>query len=188
VIPAADRSLAYAALVSWILTESFGLFMARSWVTSGAARRRHAEPDGMSLPVLLGHAGLAFSGFLCWISFLLTGAAAAAWLALVLLAPAIGLGISTVTLWTPYPVRRADQATATDGRSTGVLPDDVIKHALTDEALASRLVDDLLMRNLANEPPPGSQRPNPRAIIPALHGVLAIATFLLGTLAAVSVS
>ena len=58
---------------------------------------------------------------------------------------------------------------------------------LADEALTSRLVDDLLARMLA-EPSPAPHRPrwNLAPLIPAAHGVFAIATFLLATLAAIA--
>ena len=60
------------------------------------------------MPLVLGHAGLAFAGFTCWVSFLISAVDPLAWLSVGFLAPAIGLGISTVTVWTPYPARRPD--------------------------------------------------------------------------------
>jgi hypothetical protein len=187
-VPAGSRSLALAALVAWIVTESLGAYMLRSWFKSGAAQQRHARADGMSLPVLLSHAGLNLAGLLSWISFLVTGAVVAAWLALLLLAPAIGLGISTVTVWTPYPAHRPGAGELPrDESELGVLPDELIERALADDALASKLVDELLDRNLAVKPQP---RPRPRSdlrpLVPLAHGVLAVATFLLTLLAAIT--
>jgi hypothetical protein len=187
-------SLAVAALVTWLLAESLGLVMLRSWITSGAARNRRTRPDGMSLPVLLSHAGLALSGFVSWLCFLGTGADIAAWLSVALLAPAIGLGVSTVSVWTPYPVRAAETPVeagpglASYPRDAGMpgrsIPDHTLARSLEDEALASKLIDELLAHNLTIEPPT-VPRINPRTLVPLVHGVLAIATFLLATLAAI---
>ncbi len=104
------HGLPIAALVSWLLTEALGAFMLRSWVASGSAgraQRRPANPDGMSLPILAGHAGLNLAGLVSWITFVVSGVPAFAFVAIAFMAPAIGLGISTVTIWTPYPTRRA---------------------------------------------------------------------------------
>jgi hypothetical protein len=197
-----NRTLADSALGCWLLTEALGAYMLRNWVTSGAARLRKTRPDGMSLPVLLSHAGLNLAGMLCWIAFVLSKSGVAAWLALAFMVPAIGLGVSTVSVWTPYPVRRdppggpgegppdpgwAGRGGQPDWRHASI-PDDVLKRALEDEELASKLAEDLLIRNLTYEARTTDRtaRLDPRAAVPLAHGVLAIATFLLATLAAIS--
>jgi hypothetical protein len=177
----ASRSMAVVTLVVWLSAESLGAYMLSTWIRSGAARDRHAHPGTMSMPVLASHASMALSGLLAWSAFLITGSVVAGWLGIGLLAVGIGLGISTVTLWTPYPGRRR----APD-RGRDVIPDDELARALADEAAAVRIVDDLLARNLAVDPP--GLRIDPRAIIPAAHGVLALVTFFLATLAAAGVS
>jgi len=171
-----------ATLVSWLATEALGAFMARNWIARGgirAARQRPARPDQMSLPVLAWHAGLNAAGLLCWIVFLAAAAKPAAWLAIVLMAPAIGLGISTVVIWTPYPGPGQHAPAST------VLAEPEIKRALHDEALTNQLVDDFLARNLA-PPPPRTPGWHLRPLVPASHGVLAIATFSLAVLSAVA--
>jgi hypothetical protein len=201
-----NRSLADSALACWLLAEALGAYMLRNWVASGAARTRKIRPDGMSLPVLLSHAGLNLTGMLCWIAFLLTRSPAAAWLALGFMVPAIGLGVSTVSVWTPYPVSRgqaelagsagpeprpAGQGAARPGDwQHAAIPDEVLKRALEDEAFASRLAEHLLIRNLEYEArtTERTMHLDARAVVPVAHGVLAIATFMLVTLAAISVS
>jgi hypothetical protein len=177
------RGLDVAVLVSWLVTEALGAIMLRGWIARGGSlgfRRRPGQPEGMSLPILAGHAGLNLVGLLFWILFLLSGVKALAWVALGFMAPAIGLGISTVTIWTPYPGGRPepdDQA--------GVVPDEVVKRALDDDALGQKLVDELLDRNLG-QPSPRTAGWSLRPLIPVGHGALAIVTFFLATLAAIA--
>ncbi len=210
------RSLAFATLASWLWAEALGAWMLRSWMNSGSPRQSRSRPDGVSLPVMLGHACLAGTGLLCWISFLATSYSALAWLALALLGSAIGFGISTVTVWTPYPSRRApapsrrggphpapggpastDPGAAEFGATAAgwpaddlpaeIVSDEVLAKALSSEGLTGMLVDDMLARILAEaQPPERTRRVTLLPIIPAVHGALAIATFLLATLAAIA--
>lgn len=187
-----NHSLALPALVAWLLTEVLGAYMARNWVRSGAAARRREHPDGMSLPILLGHVGLNLAGLSCWLGFVATGSRLAAWLAICLVVPAIGLGVSTVTIWTPYPVAReyVDQPDEEESRPRArSIPDHVLARSLEEDESARQLIDELLARNLAlEEPEARTLRLDARALVPVAHGVLAIATFLLAMLAAVSAS
>jgi hypothetical protein len=186
----AGHSLAVAALVTWLITEALGAFMVRGWIASGGAResrQRPPRPDAMSVPVLAGHAGLNAAGLLSWIIFVLAGPKPAAWIGLGLMAPAIGLGISTVTIWTPYPgPRYRDQpVTGPAAQLSRVLPDELVRRALEDERLARSLVEGLLERNQAAAPARTAGW-NLRPLIPLSHGALAIATFILAILAAVA--
>ncbi len=199
------RALAFATLVSWLLTEGLGAYMLSRWIAGGGPRQQFGRPGRVSLPVIFGHAGLAFTGFASWVSFLVTDSAALAWLAIGLLVPAIGLGVSAVTVWTPFPARsagpgpepqadpRGDGPAMPAGEApggdvqAGQASGDMLARALSDEALSSRLVDDLLARMLTVGPP-AARRPKWQLtpLIPAGHGVLAIITVLLAMLAAVA--
>jgi hypothetical protein len=193
------RALDIATLVTWLVTESLGAFMVRSWIASGGARRartRPARPDVMPLPVLVAHAGLNALGLLCWIVFVAFGPRLAGLLGLVFMVPAIGLGISTVAIWTPYPAPRhrdqgaddAPEAPADSGSrhpGPGVLPDHVVKRALADEELSQQLVDELIERNLV-QPPVRTVGFSMRPLVPAGHGALAIVTFVLAVLSLVA--
>jgi hypothetical protein len=197
----AGRALALAAFASWLVTEALGAYMLRSWIISGSARQRRSHSDAMPVPVLAGHAGLAFTGFVCWVSFLATTSPVAAWFALGFLTPAIGLGISTVTVWTPYPAHRGREGAAMrpDERpvagdahryagneaASRSIPDDLLARALADEELTGQLVDRLLAANLEQ---PGPPRLDYRPLVPLAHGTMAIFTFLLVTLAAIGAS
>jgi hypothetical protein len=185
-------TLDVVTLLTWLATELLGAFMARSWIASGgarAARQRPARPEVMSLPVLIAHAGLNAAGLLCWIIFVVADAKPAGWLALVFMAPAIGLGISTVAIWTPYPAPRHRGQRAGDGPAApaargarhpgpGVLPDHVVERALQDDVLSQHLVDELLERNLV-EPTVRTVGWSVRPLVPVGHGALAIVTFVL---------
>jgi hypothetical protein len=199
------HALPFYALVSWLLTELLGAAMVRSWIAGGgmrAARQRPARPDAMSLPVLAGHAGLNLAGLICWICFVLSGAAPLAWLALAFMAPAIGLGISTVTIWTPYPGARRSPERSSPDRSSAepgsaesqpgrlppqprVVPEAELKRRLSDDELAAQLVDELLSRNFG-QPTATTVTWSWRPLVPLGHGALAIVTFLLAVLAVIA--
>jgi len=193
----ASRGPGVATLISWLLAESLGAFMLRRWLASGGARQHGtARQETMSLALIAAHAGLALAGLISWVSFLIAGLPALAWLAVGLLAPAIGLGISTVTVWTPYPVGRLRPEAPAPQRPAGGPPggpailvtNEMLDRVLADEALTSELVDGLVERMLA-EPPlerSASRRWQLAPVIPILHGVLALATFLLAVLAAIA--
>jgi hypothetical protein len=224
--PPDNRALAVATLVSWLITEGLGAYMLGSWIASGGPRQQRARPDGLPRPVIFGHAGLALTGFAWWVSYLVTGSAALAWLAIGFLAPAVGLGLSTVTVWTPYPARRAgtgglagprrdrpdgggpdregaghdpgDRDAGSDAAAVpaehasrddvpaGMLTDEMLARALSDQALTSELVDDLLASMLAvPQPPARIPRWHLAPLIPAAHGVTALATIMLAVLAAI---
>ena len=211
-----SRELAFAALGSWIAAEALGAYMLRNWFARGGPRQPvRPERERMPVPFLLGHAGMAATGFLCWVTFMATSAVALAWLALAFLVPAIGFGVSTVTVWTPYPGHRRGQGHDLPGNwsadadpsrgpmvhplgtyggnrpeqraGASVIPDAHVRRALEDEGLTSKLVDDLIASNIAGDLT-SQRRPflDPRTIIPLAHGVLAITTFLLVTLAAIA--
>jgi len=196
----AGRGLAVAALISWLLAEGLGAGMFRSWLASGGVpeRREQARQDGVPPALIIGHAALALAGFVSWVAFLLTGTAALAWLAIGFLAPAIGLGISTVTVWTPYPARQpsSGQQSPAPPRLDGgrgntpaiLVTNEMLDQVLANDALTGKLVDDLVERMLTGPAPqpPVSRSWQLAPVIPILHGILAIATFLLATLAAIA--
>lgn len=194
--PPGSHGLAVTTLISWLVAEALGAYMLRSWVASGGARHRRTRPGSPSLPVITGHAGLALAGLVTWVSFLATATPALAWLAIGFLGPAIGLGVSTVTVWTPYPARHPDSGSEWSERSGESRPDEgapgilvtdaMLDRALANEALTSKLVDDMLDRMLAEPPQARNRKWQLAPVIPILHGVAAITTFLLAVLAAIA--
>jgi hypothetical protein len=223
-------TMGIVTLAIWLLTMSIGAYMLRSVVRHGGLQRQRAIRGGLHPGVLVGHFSLAVTGFAVWVSFLGTGWDPLAWSAVVLLMPTIGLGICTVTLWTPYP--RSPAAAAPEagapgppasgppapgapapgapardaagpapaageppggllpappaGAVRGRLTDAMLARAMTDEALAARLIDDVIA-SLPAEPPGHRRkaRAYPVAVIPFGHGLAALATFALAVITAI---
>ena len=189
--PPQPRTLAVLTLVAWLLTMSAGAYMLGTWLARGGLRSHREHGGGLPPGVIFAHFGLATAGMLTWASYVLTGLIGLAWAAAVCLMPATGLGISTVTLWTPYPDRRRGApatgmfATAAEDALAGRLTDAVLTRALTDEALASRLVDHAVAS--VREGPAGPAR-RPRGhlevFIPVGHGMGALTTIVLAVITA----
>jgi hypothetical protein len=192
--------MAIATLVTWLLTAGIGAYMLHTWIARGGPRMRRAGADRLPPVVVYGHASLALTGLVIWISYVATGLAALAWVAACLLMPVIGLGAAMVTVWTPYPVPPAARAGSPGGDDIGGvltapaedamrgrLTDEMLARALTDDALASRLTDEVLARVSAGEPRPARKhRAYLAPLIPAGHGAAALTTFLLAVVTAVS--
>jgi hypothetical protein len=200
------RTLGFVALITWLLDAGSGLYMLSTWIRHGGLRRVRAEGEGLAPVLVFSHFGLASAGLLLWISFLVTRVTALAWVAVTLLVLVIGLGISTVTLWTPFPARPAsgsgpdasDATALTGGQQagpagrplTGAVTDDTLARALTDDALLQRLVEEVVASVPADPARPGKPARGPRehiaALIPAGHGIAALTTAILAVLAAVA--
>jgi hypothetical protein len=213
------RPLGIAALCTWLFDAVSGLFMLGTWIARGGLHQQRTTGDRLAPRVVFGHFGIATTGLLVWTSFLVTRWVPLAWLAIGLLMVVIGLGISTVTLWTPFPAHRVEAAAgpapaadspAADSPAaggpaeggpavgalavpaeeafTGKLTDEMLNRALTDEVLLSQFVDDVVAGVHAAPPRAGQDRTRHLAtIIPAGHGIAAIATFLLAVLTAAGV-
>jgi hypothetical protein len=183
-----------ATLICWALTASIGARMLASMIARGGLRRPGSGGDHLPPAVLAGHFGLALTGLAVWIAYLLAGRTWLAWLAVGLLMPAIGLGISTVTLWTPYPglpgapqdpLPGSEPARPRGRALVSQLPDEALSSALADEMMTGALVDDMIDTMLAGPPQARSaSRWRLRALIPVGHGLGATVTFLLAVLTA----
>jgi hypothetical protein len=216
---APSRTLAFVTLITWLIDAGSGGYMLRTWIARGGLRRQRAS-DRLAPRVVFGHFGMASTGLLVWLSYLATGWIVLAWLAVGLLMLVIGLGVSTVTVWTPFPAHRDGAQDEGEGAAPGAggvgpeagprtgmgagpgaddpiasrseaalggrLTDEMLNRALTDDALLSKLVEDVVAGAQA-VPARGARKniPSATALIPAGHGMAAIATMLLAVLTAV---
>jgi hypothetical protein len=173
-----------ATLISWLVTASLGAFMLRTWLARGGLGSERAKAGGLPPQLIFGHAAAALTGLLVWVAFVASGARPLAWAAVALLMVAVGLGLCTVTLWTPYPARKPGErrepaaADAAPAAAKAPRPPDQPEFEVTDEMIARLLTD----------PVPATRhrpiRPNPAVLVPVAHGFLAIATFALAVLSA----
>ncbi len=192
-------SMGLAALIAWLLTASIGGFMLRTWVARGGLRRQRATGQGVPPPVVFGHASAALAGLTVWISYLISGWRPLAWIGVALVCVAICLGICTVTLWTPYPVRpdpgpdgereagdgEAHRARGRTGRQAAAGWHGVGEpHGMAGPHDAFTVTDEMIAGLLAEPVPVRRRRLHLLPLIPAVHGVGALSTFLLTVTAA----
>ena len=175
----------FATLISWLVTASLGGYMLRTWVARGGLRRERAKAGGLPPPLIFGHAGLALSGLLIWAVFVASATRALAWTAVAFLMVTVGLGLCTVTLWTPYPARRpGERRDATLWDEAALVVTDTAAGAGGETGQQAYQVTDEMIARLLDDPFPGPRRhhpirPNMAVLVPIAHGFAAIATFVL---------
>ena len=182
-------SLGLAALIAWLSTASIGVYMLRTWVARGGLRRQRVTGEGVPPGVVFTHAGAALSGLTVWICYVSSGWRPLAWVGVVLICTAICLGICTVTLWTPYPVRPVPAPAQEREAGAGVVQEAPTFHARQAAAAGPQdafTVTDEMIASLLAEPPPPPRRGwnHLLPLVPLAHGLLAMTTFLLTVTAA----
>jgi hypothetical protein len=197
------RALALVTLACWLFTASIGVSMLTTWVARGGLRRQWATGDRFLAKLVIGHASLALTGLAVWTSYVVTGLVSLAWAATFLIAFAVGLGLSTVILLTPFPAHRDDDpATVAYRRATGTaqpaaarpdprgrpLSTEALVTALADDVQTGKLVDDMVASALASKKPVRPWVNRLVSLIPVAHGIGALVTVLLAVLTAVSAS
>lgn len=98
-----------AALIAWVVTAGGGFILLGTWIARGGPRQAQAGATRFPPALIFGHFGLAATGLVLWIIYVLTDAGALAWIALVLLLAVATLGFTMVTRW------RQDRATVAAG-------------------------------------------------------------------------
>jgi hypothetical protein len=189
---AGHQVLPVITLISWLLTVGFGGYMFGSWIAHDGVRQQRANREDLGPGVIFGHVGLALTGLAVWAAYAITRWPPLAWSAVLVLMPVIGLGVSVVTLWVPYPAPGGAGRAGGGGQLAAPaedvlasrLTDSTLTHALTDAALASRLVEEVLASATADPARQRRPRGHAAALIPAGHGALALTTFLLAVLSA----
>ena len=82
--------MSIVALVVWVITAGFGSFMARIWISHGGLPGKGSS----HLPAVrvFSHLGLAVTGLIVWIIYVVTDIGVLAWIAFALLVLAAVLG------------------------------------------------------------------------------------------------
>jgi manganese efflux pump family protein len=98
-----DLAMGVAAFVAWLVTAGSGAYVLGSWITRGGSLRHRAGSTSTGSPptVIFGHFGLALSGLVIWVAYLVTGWGALAWAAVGVLLPVAGLGMATLAIGLP---------------------------------------------------------------------------------------
>ena len=183
--------MAIAALITWLIAGSAGLYMFRTWLSRGGRRHERSRAGGLPPAVIFTHLSLGALGLVAWVSYVSTGWVALAWTAVGLLMPGIGLGICTVTIWTPFPGGARPQtgmlATPAEDALAARPSNDALARTLSSEVLTGRLINNMLAGLPAGQPRPERRsRRHLAPLVPAAHGVAAFVTFVLAVVSAIS--
>jgi hypothetical protein len=90
-----------AALIAWLVTAGSGAYVLGSWLVHGGSLRRRTGGTGAPPAVIFGHFGLALTGLVIWIVYMVVGWAALAWIAVGVLLPVAGLGMAALAIGLP---------------------------------------------------------------------------------------
>jgi hypothetical protein len=179
-----------ATFISWLLTASLGAFMLRTWLVRGGPQRERARAGGLPPQLIAGHAALALVGLVVWAAYLASGARALAWTAVGLLTVTVGLGLCTVTLWTPYPARKPGERLGSTPDDPATIAPETAAGAAEDSGSPESQVTDEMIARLIDEPGRGYAqwhrpvRPNLAVLVPIAHGFAAVGTFVLAVMTA----
>jgi hypothetical protein len=88
----------WAALISWIVTAGGGFILLILWLRHGGMRQRQPGRQ-IRPPLILSHFGLAATGLVLWIVYLVTDSGALAWIAFAVLAVVAVLGWAMFAIW-----------------------------------------------------------------------------------------
>jgi hypothetical protein len=150
--------MAIAALVTWLITAGFGLFMLIRWATRGGLREVPGAGTNFPRVRVFAHFGLAAAGLIVWIVYLVTGNTLWAWIAVADLILVALLGGLLVRQWTK------------DGRAA-------MASAARSDAGASPSAAGAV--DLAEQ-----HIPRPPVV---LHGIFAVSTVILVVLSAIGI-
>jgi hypothetical protein len=93
-----------AALISWLVTALFGLYLLAVWLIENDVTQRGATASRLPAPVIFGHVLLALTGLVFWVIHLLSGSTAGGWATVGILGGVATLGLTMFTRWIPVHV------------------------------------------------------------------------------------
>jgi len=88
----------WAALISWIVTAGGGFVLLALWLRHGGMRQRQPGRK-IRPPLILSHFGLAATGLVLWIIYVITDRDALAWIAFAALVVVALLGWTMFAIW-----------------------------------------------------------------------------------------
>jgi hypothetical protein len=160
-------AVAFAALITWFATVLAGLYMLAVWlIENDVTSRSAATTSRLPVPVVFAHLGLAVTGLVIWVSYLLLDRRVLAWAAVFVLALIALLGLAMFARW--IPVYRGPTVSAALARPAGT------GYGLSAEVPAWLPV---------GIPAEG----NFPLVVVVGHGILAVSTFVLALLSALGV-
>jgi hypothetical protein len=154
----------WAALILWVITALGGFGLLAIWLQRGGQQQADRPGQHIRPPLIFGHMGIAATGLVLWIIYVVSDSDALAWIAFVLLLVVASLGFAMFAIWLQRRQRTGNVATAPAGAGT----------AAAAEAAAP----------VAGDAPAEQHFPVP---IVGAHGVLAATTLVLVLLTALGV-
>jgi hypothetical protein len=156
----------FVALIVWFVTALWGLYMLAVWLIENDATRQGNAASRLPIPVILAHVGLAVTGLVVWVAYLLLDRPVLAWTAVGILVGIALLGLAMFARWIPVYRMADDDVRVPVGATVG---------ATAGGTLAGRSPREL--------PAEGSF---PLLIVLA-HGAFAVSTVVLVVLSALGV-
>jgi hypothetical protein len=89
--------MAWAALITWIATAGGGFVLFGIWLKNGGMQQR--EGGRIRPALILTHFGLAATGLVLWIIYVVSDSSALAWIAFVLLLIVAVIGFTMFGIW-----------------------------------------------------------------------------------------
>ncbi len=93
--------MSFIVLITWFAAVLAGLYMLAVWLIENDVRGGTAAPTRLPVPVLLGHVGLALTGFVLWVSYLVAHQERLAWASIGVLCGIALLGFTMFARWIP---------------------------------------------------------------------------------------
>ena len=176
-----------AALIAWLVTAGSGAYVLGSWLAHGGSLRRRTGGTGAPPAVIFGHCGLALTGLVIWIVYMVVGWAALAWIAVGVLLPVAGLGMAALAIGLPglpsLPGLQGRPVPAVAGSAAAGTP--TAGSATSTTGTASTTGTGSTATGGPARTASAKRRLSPLIVV--LHGVLAVTTMLLVLLAALGV-
>ena len=183
-----DLGMDIAALIAWLITAGSGGYLLGNWLMHGGTLRSRIGGTGSPPVVIIGHFGLALTGLVIWVVYMVAGWAALAWTAVGVLLPVAGLGMAALTVGLPglpsLPGRPSRPVPAVAGSAAP-------GSAATGSSAASGAAAPAVADPPAVPDAPGPAASAKRRLFPLIvvgHGALAVTTMLLVLLAALGVA